>query len=49
MEIGFARRARDLLESAGRDVEYHEADAAHEIDQAHALLATRWLGAPIGG
>jgi phospholipase/carboxylesterase len=49
MEIGFARRARDLLESAGLDVEYHESDAAHEIDQAHALLATRWLGATIGG
>ncbi|MBA3433955.1 MAG: phospholipase [Actinobacteria bacterium] len=43
MEIGFARRARDLLESGGLDVEYHESDAAHQIDPAHVPAAIDWL------
>ena len=53
MEIGFARRARDLLEQSGFDVEYHESDAAHEIDPSHVCplrptgsgpcsLSSRW-------
>src|SRR5688572_20364075 len=29
MDVGFARTARDLLESGGLDVSYHESDAAH--------------------
>ena len=45
MEIGFARRARDLLEQGGLELEYHESDAAHEIDPAHLLPAAEWLGA----
>ena len=40
MEVGFARRARDLLESGGLAVEYHESDAAHQIDPAHVGPAT---------
>jgi phospholipase/carboxylesterase len=43
MEIGFARRARELLEAGGLDVEYHESDAAHEIDRAHLPVASDWL------
>ncbi len=43
MEIGFARRAHELLEAGGLDVEYHESDVAHQIDPAHAAAATRWL------
>jgi phospholipase/carboxylesterase len=43
MEVGFARRARDLLEAGGVDVDYHESDTAHEIDPAHALAAREWL------
>jgi phospholipase/carboxylesterase len=43
MEVGFARRARELLESGGLDVEYHESDAAHEIDPAHVPAAIAWL------
>jgi phospholipase/carboxylesterase len=35
MEVGFARRAREVLESGGLDVSYHEADAGHQIDPAH--------------
>ncbi len=43
MEIGFARRAREFLEAGGLDVEYHESDAAHEIDPAHLPAAIAWL------
>ena len=45
MEIGFARRARALLEAAGLPVSYHESDAAHHIDPAHIPAAARWLAA----
>jgi len=43
MEIAFARRARDLLETDGIEVEYHESDAAHQIDPAHVPAAIDWL------
>ena len=43
MEVGFARRARALLEAGGIDVEYHESDAAHHIDPAHVPAAVQWL------
>jgi phospholipase/carboxylesterase len=43
MEVGFARRARELLEAGGLDVEYHESDAAHHIDPAHVPAAIAWL------
>jgi phospholipase/carboxylesterase len=45
IEIGFAHRARDLLENAGLPVEYHESDAAHQIDPAFVPTATAWLRA----
>jgi phospholipase/carboxylesterase len=45
MEVGFGRRARDLLASAGLPVEYHESDAAHHIDPAHVPAAVEWLAA----
>src|SRR3954447_17598901 len=44
MEVGFARRARELLEAGGLPVEYHESDAAHHIDPAHVPPAVDWLG-----
>jgi phospholipase/carboxylesterase len=43
MEVGFARRARELLEAGGLPVSYHESDAAHHIDPAHIPAATAWL------
>jgi phospholipase/carboxylesterase len=43
MEVGFARRASELLEAGGLDVEYHESDAAHELDRAHMSAATEWV------
>jgi phospholipase/carboxylesterase len=43
MDVVFARRAHELLDSAGLPVEYHESDAAHHIDPAHIPAAARWL------
>ena len=43
MEIGFARRARDLLSAGGLPVSYHESDAAHHIDPSHVPAARDWL------
>jgi len=47
MEVGFARRARELLEAGGLQVEYHESDAAHHIDPAHVDPAREWLAAAL--
>jgi phospholipase/carboxylesterase len=47
MDVGFARRARALLEAGGLPVEYHESDAGHHIDQAHVPAAIDWLAATI--
>jgi phospholipase/carboxylesterase len=47
MDVGFARRARDLLVAGGADVEYHESDAAHFIDPAHVRPAVDWLEATV--
>jgi phospholipase/carboxylesterase len=47
MEVGFARRARDLLERGGLDVSYQESDAGHHIDPAHVRPAIDWLGATL--
>jgi phospholipase/carboxylesterase len=51
MEVGFARRARDLLEAGGLAVDYHESDAAHHIDPAHVPAAQRLVAdaLPRGG
>jgi phospholipase/carboxylesterase len=43
MEIGFAHRARQLLEQGGLAVEYHESDLGHQIDPAHLGAANNWL------
>lgn len=47
MDIGFAHRARQLLEEGGLDVEYHESEVAHQIDPAHLGAASSWLAAAI--
>src|SRR5436309_3260444 len=44
MDVAFARRARELLEAGGLDVDYHESDAAHQIDPEHLTAAVGWLG-----
>jgi phospholipase/carboxylesterase len=43
MEVGFGRRARDLLTAGGLPVEYHESDAGHHIDPAQIPAAVDWL------
>jgi phospholipase/carboxylesterase len=45
MDVGFARRAHELLRSAGLPVSYHESDAGHHIDPHHIPDAIRWLAA----
>jgi phospholipase/carboxylesterase len=47
MDVSFARTARDLLEGAGRDVSYHESDAAHHIDATHLPAAVDWVAATL--
>jgi len=43
MEVGFAQRARDLLEAGGLAVTYRESDIGHQIDPAHLADAAAWL------
>ena len=47
IEVGFARRARDLLEAGGLDVEYRESEVGHQIDPSALADATAWLGATL--
>jgi phospholipase/carboxylesterase len=49
IEVGFARRAKELLETAGLQVEYHESDVGHQIDPAQIPTASRWLAQTLGG
>jgi phospholipase/carboxylesterase len=48
MGVDFARRAREVLEAGGLDVEYHESDAAHHIDPGHVPPAIAWLERTLG-
>lgn len=49
IDVVFARRARELLESGGLDVDYHEADVAHTIDPAHLPAAEAWIRRSVPG
>ena len=49
MEVGFGRRARDLLEAGGLAVEYRESDVGHQIDPSHLADATAWLAETLSG
>ena len=44
IEVGFGRRARDLLEGGELEVEYRESDVGHQIDPANLPPAVEWLG-----
>ena len=48
MEIGFARRARELLEAGGLEVAYRESGVGHQIDPADLAAATGWLSRVAG-
>ena len=41
--ITFARRAREVLEAAGFDVDYGESDAAHNVDPGDIPRIVAWL------
>ncbi len=43
IEVGFARRARDLLEAGGLEVSYQESDVGHQVDPVHLAAAAEWL------
>ena len=43
IEIGFARRARELLEPAGLEVTYRESEVGHLIDPGDLAAASEWL------
>jgi phospholipase/carboxylesterase len=47
IEVGFARRARELLTDGGLEVSYHESDAAHHIEPAQLPVARSWLAATL--
>jgi phospholipase/carboxylesterase len=49
MAVDFARSAREQLDGAGFDLEYHESDAGHHIDPAHVPAAIDWLHATLPG
>jgi phospholipase/carboxylesterase len=48
IEVGFGRRARDLLAEGGLDVDYRESDVAHQIDPRAIEPAAHWLRAVLG-
>lgn len=43
IEIGFAQRAREMLEAAGLDVTYRESELGHQIDPSQLRDASVWL------
>jgi phospholipase/carboxylesterase len=43
IDVSFARRARELVEGGGLELEYHESEAAHQIDPAYVPAAVEWL------
>ena len=43
IEVGFAQRARELVEAAGLDVTYRESEIGHQIDPSALADATVWL------
>jgi phospholipase/carboxylesterase len=45
--VDFARRAHELLERGGLEVDYHETDGAHHIDPQVVPKAVSWLAATL--
>jgi phospholipase/carboxylesterase len=43
IDVGFARRARELLETGGLRVSYHESEAGHHIDPRELPAAEGWV------
>ena len=49
IEVGFGRRARDLLEAGGLTVTYRESELGHQIDPSHLRDAAAWLEEALSG
>jgi phospholipase/carboxylesterase len=49
ISVEFARLARESLNAAGLEVDYHEFDGGHEIYPAHIPVASHWLAATLPG
>jgi phospholipase/carboxylesterase len=49
IDVEFARRARELLEAGGLEVEYRESDLGHQIDPSHLSEARGWLAETLAG
>jgi phospholipase/carboxylesterase len=47
MDVGFAHRAKELIEAGGLPLEYAESEAAHHIDPAHVPAAAEWVRATL--
>lgn len=47
VDVDFAHRAREQLETGGLEVEYHESDVGHQIDPTHLRAASEWLDATL--
>jgi phospholipase/carboxylesterase len=47
IDVSFAHTARETLEAAGLDVDYHESDVGHHIDPAHVSAAASWLASTV--
>jgi phospholipase/carboxylesterase len=43
IDVDFARTAKQLLEDAGMNVDYHETDGGHTIDLPAIRPAAEWL------
>jgi phospholipase/carboxylesterase len=48
IDIGFGRRAREVLEGGGLEVEYRESELGHQIDPSHLRDARAWLAETLG-
>jgi phospholipase/carboxylesterase len=46
--VEFARQARELIETGGLAVEYHESSVPHTIDPAPVPAAVEWIGQTLG-
>lgn len=49
IEVGFARRARELLEAGGLDISYQESEAGHNVDPRQIPAMVDWLAGAIDG
>jgi phospholipase/carboxylesterase len=47
IDVGFGRRAADLLGAAGLQIDYRESDAGHNIDPGDIPRAVAWLQATV--